>query len=214
MSPSVNPRRAYDATGRREQARRNRVAILDAARTRFLELGYAGTTMGAVAADAGVSVETVYKAFGNKAGLAKTVYDVAIVGDDEPIPMTERDLVRRTHAEPDPKRKLLGYGEHIAEVSGRVCPILLLIRDAAASDSGAAELWETAQQERLIGMGYFAKHLREGGHLRAGVSEREARDVLFAYNSTELWDLLVRQRGWSLQRYGRWVGRQLVAALL
>src|SRR6476646_542523 len=123
MSPSVNPRRAYDSSGRREQARQNRGTILDAARTRFLELGYAGTTMGAVAADAGVSVETVYKAFGNKAGLVKGVFDVAIVGDDEPVPLMEREFVQRNRAEPDPRRKLTAYAEHFRVTAARSMPL-------------------------------------------------------------------------------------------
>jgi hypothetical protein len=46
------------------------------------------------------------------------------------------------------------------------------------------------------------------------VSVDEARDVLWTHNSVELWDLLVRQRGWTNARFGRWVGRQLIAALL
>jgi AcrR family transcriptional regulator len=214
VNPGDPPRRAYRSPRREEQARQTRRTLVATAEKMLLADGYSATTIPAVARAAGVSVETVYKVFGNKPGLAKAVYDVAIVGDDEPVPMMDRDFVRRNRAEPDPKRKLTMYGEHIAEVAGRASPILLMIRDAAASDAGAADLWETAQQERLTGMTHFARHLHEGGHLRAGISEREARDVLWMYNSVELWDLLVRQRGWSLPRFGRWIGRQLVAALL
>jgi len=68
--------------------------------------------------------------------------------------------------------------------------------------------------ERLTGMTHFAHHLRDEGHLRRGVSVAEARDVLWAHNSVELWDLLVNQRGWAAKRYGRWIGDQLVGALL
>src|SRR6478609_3179015 len=142
MSADVNPRRAYDASRRREQAAQNRMAILDAARDRFLALGYGTTTMATVAADAGVSVETVYKAFGNKPGLVKAVFDVLVVGDDEDVPMVERDFVRRNMAEPDPRRKLEDYGSHLAETAPRVSPILLVIRAAASSDAGATAVWE------------------------------------------------------------------------
>ena len=62
-------------------------------------------------------------------------------------------------------------------------------------------------------MTHFAQHLKAEGHLRRGVSVSEARDVLWAHNSVELWDLLVRQRGWAPARYGRWIGNQLIAAL-
>ena len=214
MSADVNPRRTYDARRRREQAAQNRMAILDAARDRFLALGYGPTTMATVAADAGVSVETVYKAFGNKAGLVKAVFDVAIVGDDEPVPLMEREFVQRNRAEPDPRKKLQAYGAHLARTIPRAGPVQLVVRDAAAGDAGAAEVWEQLQRERLTGMSAFAQHLDERGHLRRGVTRAQARDVLWVHNSVELWDLLVNQRNWSNARYGTWVGEQLVAALL
>jgi AcrR family transcriptional regulator len=214
MPDAVNPRRSYDASRRQEQARQNRRAVLERAHELFLERGYAGTAMAAVAAAAGVSVETVYKAFTNKPGLVKAVFDVAIVGDDDPVPMMQRDFVRRNMAEPDPRRKLEAYGEHLGQLGPRIGPILLVVRSAAATDAGAAGVWEALQAERLTGMAAFAQHLHDGGHLREGVSEAEARDVLWTLNSVELWDLLVNQRHWSNARFGRWVGRQLVAALL
>jgi AcrR family transcriptional regulator len=214
MSERVNPSRTYDSSRRQEQAAHTRRTVLGAARRRFLEEGYARTTVAAVAADAGVSVETVYKAFGNKPGLVKAVFDVALVGDDEPIPMMQREFVRRNLAEPDPRRKLTAYGEHLAEVGPRACPVQLVVRDAAASDPGAAGVWEQLLQERLTGMTIFAQHLDAGGHLRPEVSAEEARDVLWAYNSPDLWDLLVNRRAWAPDRFGAWVGDQLVAALL
>jgi hypothetical protein len=128
--------------------------------------------------------------------------------------MMQREFVRRNLAEPDPRRKLLAYGDHLAAVAPRIGPIQLVVRAAGATDPGAARVWEQLQSERLAGMTAFSRHLHEGGHLRAGVSAGEARDVLWVHNSVELWDLLVNERGWANRRYGRWVGRQLVAALL
>lgn len=214
MSRPVKSSRPYDSSRRQEQARQTRRAVLDAARRVFLERGYASTTVAAIAAEAGVSVETVYKAFGNKPGLVKAVFDVAIVGDDEPVPMLQRELVRRTTAEPDARRKLLMYGQHLTESAPRHVPVQLLVRSAAASDPGAAGVWEQMQAERLTGMTVFARHLHEGGHLRVGVSVEEARDVLWTYNSAEVYELLVIGRGWSPERYGRWVAEALIAALL
>ncbi len=213
MSDSVKSRRRYDSSRRQEQARENRRVVLEAARRMFLERGYAATTVGAIAAEARVSVETVYKAFGNKPGLVKAVVDVAIVGDDEPVPMLQRELVRRIEAETDPRRKLAMYGEHLAESAPRRVPVELLVRAAAASDPGAARVWEQLEAERLTGMGFFARHLNEGGHLRPGVTVDEARDVLWTCNSAEVYDLLVLRRGWSPERYGRWVADTLAAAL-
>ena len=214
MSDDVKSRRRYDSSGRQQQAGQNRRAVLDAARRLFLEQGYAATTVGAIAAAAGVSVETVYKSFGNKPGLVKAVVDVAIVGDDEPVPMVERARVRQMKEESDPRRKLDIYAEHLADSAPRRAPVELLVRAAAASDIGAAQVWEQLEAERLTGMAYFAQDLQESGGLRADTSTEEARDVLWTYISADLYALLVIKRGWSPQRYARWVADALAAALL
>ena len=214
MATGVNPRRTYDSSRRQEQARRTRLMILEAGRRRFLADGYGATTVSAIAQDAGVSVETVYKAFRNKPGLVKALFDVAVVGDDEPVPLMEREMVQRNIAEPDPRIKLADYGRHLSLTLPRSAPIQLVIRDAALVDPAAADVWNQMETERLTGMTAFATHLHDAGHLRPGVDPAEARDVLWTHNSVELWDLLVQRRGWTNERYGSWVGRQLIAALL
>jgi AcrR family transcriptional regulator len=214
MPHDVNPRRTYDSTRRREQARATRARVVAAANEAFVQHGYAATTMPSIAAAADTSVETVYKSFGNKAALAKAAFDVAVAGDDEPVPIMMRPAILAIKAEPDPRRKLERFGVHVGEISGRIGPIMLVVRDAASTDSGAADIWATMQAERLTGMTLFAEELAGNKSLRRGVSVDEARDVLWTHNSVELWDLLVRQRGWTNARFGRWVGRQLIAALL
>jgi AcrR family transcriptional regulator len=197
-----------------EQARRTRAAVLQAAHRLFLERGFAATTMPEVASAAGVSVQTVYKAFRNKPRLAKAVFDIAMAGDDERVPMLQRDSLGRVRDEPDPRAKLRLYGEFLTEVAPRHVPVQLVIRDAAATDPEARTVWAELQAERLKGMTRFARALHDDGHLRAGISTNEARDVLWTYNSAELFQLLVLERGWSAERYGRWVADALIAALL
>jgi AcrR family transcriptional regulator len=210
----VKPRRPYDSSRRQAQARQNRAAVLDAARRQFLERGYAATTIADVADEAGVSAQTVYKVFANKAGLLKAVIDVAIVGDDEPVPLMEREFVQRNIAEPDPRRKLAQYARHFRVTAARSMPLANVARQAAAADPSAAAVYAQLQRERLTGMGAFAAHLAAGKHLRRGLSADDARDVLWTYTSTEVYDLLVFQRGWSPARFERWQGEALIAALL
>jgi AcrR family transcriptional regulator len=214
MSSPVKRERRYDASGRRAQARRNQAAVLQAARQLFLERGFAATTMPAIASAGGVSVQTVYKTFGNKSRLAKAVFDVAIAGDDEPVPMLQRASLVRVRAEPDPRAKLRLYGEFLTEVAPRHVPVQLVIRDAASTDPEARAVWSELQAERLKGMTLFARALHDDGHLRPGISVNEARDVLWTYNSAELFELLVIERKWSPKRYGRWVADALIAALV
>jgi AcrR family transcriptional regulator len=180
----------------------------------FLELGYAETTIAAVAAEAGVSVETIYKTFRSKAGLLKGVIDVAIVGDEEPVPMLQRNLVQQIEDEPDPRQKFELYGEHLRTSAPRRVPLELLTRDAAAADQAAATLRKELSAERLTGMGHFAKHLERANLLRSGLGWHEARDVLWLFNSAEVFELLVIDRKWSPRKYARWVANALAATLL
>ena len=214
MAEPVKAKRSYDAARRQELARHSRTRMVRSATALFLERGFAATTMADVADASGVSVQNVYKVFTNKVGLAKAVFDLAIAGDDEAVPMIERPLLLKVREEQDPRRKLMFYGEHLAAVAPRHVPFQLVILDAAASDTDAAKVWQELQAERLKGMSMFAADLAAKGHLRVGVTATEARDVLWTYNSAELYRLLVIERGWSAKRYGRWVAQALTAALL
>jgi AcrR family transcriptional regulator len=214
MTGVVKMPRTYDATRRQEQAQENRALVLSAARARFFADGYTATTIPGVARDAGVSVQMVYKAFGNKGGLLKAVFDVAVTGDDQPIPVAGRDQIKRIQAEPDPQEKLRMYSEYFVQGAQRAVAVELLARDAATGDPAAADVWDQIQQQRLTGMSQFAGHLHSGGHLPAGTTVEEARDVLWTFTSPELWELLVIQRGWTPTRYGHWLASMLIAALL
>jgi AcrR family transcriptional regulator len=214
MTGVVKMPRTYDATRRQEQAQENRARVLGAARARFLADGYTVTTIPGVARDAGVSVQMVYKAFGNKGGLLKAVFDVAVTGDDQPIPVAGRDQIKRIQAERDPRKKLRMYSEYFVQGAQRAVAVELLARDAASGDPAAAAVWDQIQQQRLTGMSQFARHLHAGGHLPAGTAVEEARDILWTFTSPELWELLVIQRGWTPARYGHWLAGMLTAALL
>ena len=214
MSADVKPRRPYHSTTRQEQARRTRRAIIDAAHHLFLTDGFAATTMPAVAAAAGVAVQTVYKAFANKPRLAKAVFDTAIAGDDDTVPMLEREALTKVRDEPDPHTMFRLYGEFLATVAPRHVPVQLVIRDAATTDPDARAVWAELQAERLAGMTIFATALHDRGHLRPDVTVDDARDTLWTYNSAELYQLLVIERGWTPHHYGRWVAAALTAALL
>jgi AcrR family transcriptional regulator len=89
MSEPVKPR-AYNSPLRAERARQTRVRVLDAAAALFLEHGYPMTTLAAVGARAGVAADTVLHLFGSKRGLLKAVMDTVIGGDDEDLPLLER----------------------------------------------------------------------------------------------------------------------------
>lgn len=208
----VNGRRGYDARRRRASASRTRDRVVDSARELFLRDGYAGTTVASVADRAGVSVETVYKGFGGKAGLVRAVFAAGLAGVGQ-VPAEDRsDAVRET--EPDPHVIVEGWGALTTEVMPQVGPLMLLVRAAAAADPAAAVLYDELNDSRLRRMAVNAASLARGGHLRPGVTAEKARDVMFAFSAPELYELLVLGRGWDLADYGRFVADGLAGALL
>jgi AcrR family transcriptional regulator len=208
----VKSRRVYNSQGRQEQARRTRDAILDIARRRFLTDGYAATTLPSIADEAGVSVDTVHKAFGGKAGLVRSIYRRGLDGAD-PIAAPQRsDQMQRD--ESDPYVIVRHWGALTTEVAPLVAPVHLLIRDAAASDPEMAVLLRDSDDQRRGRMRNNARTLLDRGDLAEGLTLEDATDVLWTYSSPELYELLVLRCGWDLGRYGQFIGRALAAALL
>ncbi len=211
-SGTVNARRRYDSSGRRERARQTRDQIADAAEALFLSGGYAATTVAAIAAAARVSVETIYKGFGGKPGLVRAIVEKGLAGEG-PVPAEQRsDQIR--DAEPDPHQILTAWGTFTTEISPRVAPILTLAHDAATSDPEIAALLDEISAARLERMALNARGLSDAGHLRPGITVEQAADILWTYSSPELYDLLVIRRGWPAERFGSFVGQALIAALL
>lgn len=206
--------RPYDGRRRRQQAQAARLAMLDAARDLLLDQGYAVTTLAQAADRAGVSTATVYKAFGNKPGMVKAVFDYAVAGDAGSEPIIRRERADRIRAEPDPARKIEMYADGLIGTLTRAAPFHLLARAAAESEPEMAAVWEQIQRERLAGMTHLAEHLADSHVLAPGLSTAEARDVLWAYSSPELYQLLVLHRKWPPLRYRDWVAAAMKAALL
>jgi len=207
-------KRSYNASGRREQARARRRAVVVAAKVLFERDGFRLTTVTAVAERAGVSAESIYKGFGSKAALAKAVFDFVIAGDDEPLPVWRRSEADTIRAEPDVRRKILLYTRGLAERQERSAKVQILIRDGGHTDESLVALWQQLLAERLTGMTMLGRHLIESGQLREGIELDEVRDVLWTYTAVELYELLVLERGWPLDRYANWIGQAITAALV
>src|SRR6476661_10088036 len=102
MSMPQTPR-PYRSTLRADQARATRRAIVSAARDLFVELGWSHTTIDAVAGRAQVSRKTVFTSVGGKAALLKLALDWALVGDDEPVPLSRRQVIAELEQLKDPR---------------------------------------------------------------------------------------------------------------
>jgi AcrR family transcriptional regulator len=208
-------KRRYDASRRREAARRTRRAVLDAARALFLERGYARTTMTAVAAAAGVSVETIYLSVGSKAVVVRELVEIALSGTEEPVPALERDWVRAFQAEPDPARKIrLHAAPAISEMYRRVAPLWAVLLEAAPGDPELRALIDELNERRAGHMRLLVEDLAAAGGLKPGLSVEMAADVVWATNSAEFYLLLVRERGWDAAAFAQLLGDAWIALLL
>ncbi|MGZ8631355.1 MAG: TetR/AcrR family transcriptional regulator [Actinomycetota bacterium] len=214
MPSKERSRRPYDAPRRRAQALATRAAVVAAARAMFVDRGYGATTIGAIAARAGVSSETVYALFRTKRGLLAAVVDASIAGDDEPVPVLERPWVHALRDEPDVERRVRLLARGGRAILERIAPIHRMLVGAAAVEPGAAEVLERYTGQRLEGQRALVRIVAGDAPLRPGVSMRAAVDTVFAIGSPETYSLLVDDRGWTPGRFERWYADTLIRLLL
>jgi AcrR family transcriptional regulator len=201
---------------RNEQARTRqaRAAVIAAARKLFVEGGYSATTLEAISVAAGVPPATLYRLFASKIGVLKSVLDVAAGGDDEPVAFGDRPDVQARMEYDDPREQLEAFAELAARVMARLAPIHHMLTGAAATDPEAAELLADFGRQRQVGQSRIAASLARRGVLRAGVSEREAADTIYALMSPEVFRLLTVERRLSHRNYERWLAGALKELLL
>jgi AcrR family transcriptional regulator len=196
------------------KARQTRLALIAAAAELFAERGYTGTTIAAIAQKAGVARPTVFTSMpGGKPQLLKEARDIAIAGDDEPVPIPQRTWYVQTLAQTDPVVLLRMQSQNNRRILERVAALELVIR-AIAADPALAELAADARRQRRFGAATITGRLDELGALRPGLSHQAAGDVYYAIASPEVFMLLTRDQGWSGTAYAEWLADQLIHALL
>jgi AcrR family transcriptional regulator len=198
-------KRNYDATGRQAHSAETKQRIIQAARDLILADGYRSTTVAAVAARAGVNVDTVYQLVGRKPVLLREMIERAISGVDRPVVADDRGYVQAVKAEPDPAKKLALYAGAVRRIQERMAPLFLAVREAASTEPEAEEVWQEISRRRAANMRRLIRDIRNTGGLREDLSINQAADVVWAMNSSELYVLLTQERGWSPARFERWL---------
>lgn len=214
MGDVKGDRRMYDNSAREAQSASTRDRILDVARLHFVSNGYRATTVAAIARAAQVHVDTVYQLVGRKPELLRELLERAISGTDRAIDPEQREYVKAMRAEPDPARKLHIYAAAIRAIHQRQAPLLLALRDAAATEPEAATVWDQISRRRAENMRRLVSDLGPAGTLRTGLSRSDAADTVWAITSAELYVMLTSEREWSQARYERWLSTSLVQLLL
>jgi AcrR family transcriptional regulator len=214
MSEPVNPRRRYHSPLRVEQAAATRRAILEAAQRLFEQRGYSATSIAAIAAEASVSLKTVYVTFETKSALLRTLWHLLLRGDEEPVPVGERPWFRAVLEEPDAERQLQLNVRNAKLVRARVGPLLEVVRRAAATDTEAAELWTRIQAEFYDNQRSVIEVLAARKALKPELDVARATDILWTLNHPDLYWLLVNERGWTPDQHEEWLADLLCEQLL
>ena len=166
-----------------------------------------------IAARAGVAVQTVYSSVGNKSLVLKEVIDVAVVGDEAPVPMLDRPWVRETIAA-ESRQMVRVFAANVRQTLERVAPLLAVVRSARALEPELADQWRVNADQRRFGWGYLIGQLGGKQGLRPGLTVPQATDIVLAIMSPEVWEILVIESGWRPEDWEAWVVRTLDAELL
>jgi AcrR family transcriptional regulator len=208
------PARRYRSPRREQQAGQTRARITAAAARRFAVHGYAATTMRAVAADAGVALPTVELAFGTKARLLKAVIDTAIAGDDEPVPMLERDWATRAQAAAEPAGFVAVFAEILAESAQRAAGLTQVALEAARADEDIAAIATQLMAQRQVMATWLVDGLLRRSPLRDGVDRASAIDTVWTLMDPALFCRLTGDRRWSAGRFRNWFADSTLRLLL
>ena len=189
---------------RTEQAQKTRSRVIKAATRLFVEQGYATTTIRAIAAEAGVSVPTVELLFGTKAQLLHVVIDVAVAGDDEPVPVLSRAWAADAQAVRDLADFLSVVAQVLSEAQARSAGVILAAYEAAASDPDIQLLILDRESQRERTTAWIVDSVLERAALRPGLDRAGAIDTVWMLMDPVIFNRLTRHRGWSADRYASW----------
>jgi AcrR family transcriptional regulator len=204
----AQPDRSYHSPMRERQADETRRRIAEAAKHLLASKGYAGSTIEAIAARAGVAPQTVYAVFGSKRGILAEIIRTAAYGS------RYRILVRRSMASRDPEIRLVLASRIATGIHGTEQSVFELLRGAGVVAPELASLERQRETDRFNNQKSVVQVMVASGRLRTGLRRASAQAVLWALTGRDLYRMLVVERGWSPARYQKWLAEALIGALL
>jgi len=188
--------------------------MLAAARELFVDVGYAATTMGQIAREADVAVQTLYYTFRTKGQLLREVVETTAAGEENPLPVPQRPWMREMLSSDSAQRVLALAIEHGTDIIERVAPLWPALHAAAASDPEVGLYWEGITVGRRAGVRQIVARLTELGALRDGLDADRAADLASVLLGHDVYRGLVREAGWTAVAYKGWLFTTLVRQLL
>jgi len=150
----------------------------------------------------------------SKRAILSRIVDIAVVGDERPVPLLEREGPQAVLRERDQRRQIAMFAQDLSQIMQRVSPVFEVMRVAAFAEPEIAALLGGLLQKRLEGMRFFVDALAANGPLRTSMTRGRAAETVWALSSPEVHRLFTVTRGWSPKRYEAWLRDMLEAALL
>jgi AcrR family transcriptional regulator len=201
-------KRPYKSLVRQRQAGDTRRRIVEATRKLLQSEGYAGMTIEAIAQRAKVSAQSVYAIFKSKTGILIELLDQATFGADY------EEAVRKALSASDPETRLRLAAPIARQIHDAQSATFDLLRGAGVVAPELAKLEQQRESLRYERQERMIISLRDAGRIRPGVDQRAARDIFWMLTGRDVYRMLVRERGWSSQKYQDWLADTLVQSLL
>lgn len=197
---STTQKRRYHSPKRQQQAGATRRRILVAAERLFAARGYATVTMEEIAREAKVSLATVYLHFASRAAVVGALAEEITAAPELSVEQVEHAL-----QDADPVEQLR-IGAHIMrQLNERAWLVADILRAQRGNDPELERIWTLWRQRHLDAMRRASEAISARGGLRSGLRGEEAADTLYALTGTEVYRALVLERGWTPDRYERWL---------
>jgi len=214
MKDSPEAPRGYRSPLRAAQAARTRASILDAAGALFMEKGWAGTTIAAIAGKAGVSNETIYAAFGNKAAILQQLIADAVRGQAKEVPLLEQEVPAAIAAASEQHRQLALFARDITGILCRVAPLMAVLRSAAQTEPELAGLYRRMHAGRKKNLAFLVEAICANGPLGGTMTADAALALVWRLASPDLFLLMRDVEGVDSDGYAAWLEETLRKLLL
>jgi AcrR family transcriptional regulator len=201
-------RRSYRSSVRQQQADETRARIIASAAKLLESSGYAGMTIEGVAQDASVSPQTVYAVFGSKTGILTELLRRSVFGE------RYLELVKQAKASEDPVERMRYVASIARTIYDAEDVTMRLLEGAGAVAPKLGQVIGDLERQRYDSQVVMVEFIRDAGALRADVTFDEARDVMWVLTNRTNYRMFTSNRGWTSDRYERWLGDTLIRSLL
>ena len=201
--------RAYHSPLREERARRTRHDILMAAQALFVERGFARVSVADIAVEAGVARATVLSVFTSKAALLRAVVDVAMAGDDEPVPIAQRGWFVPVWEATNQADCLDAYARACTRIGRQSAEVIELVRRAADERPRTPTSGASCRPTAARALARSPTQVHRLGPLKRGVTRARAADLVYVLNDTGLYRVLVGECGWGDTAFSAWLSDRM-----